>query len=131
MPPVKTDLCFRGLQLPNLPFFFFLTSCLVSIHPNQNPFGRNVQADDIYSDSFVKLAASDSWRKIKDAPSRKKIICGMGGDFGRSSQHDRCTSQRFERMCCVCVCVRTCEPVCIIQRTVVLPHRERSGDDCL
>lgn len=71
---VKTALCFRGLQLSNLCFLFcfFLTSCLVSIHPNQNPNCRNVQADDICSDLSVKLAASDSWRKIKDVPSIKK-----------------------------------------------------------
>lgn len=31
----------------------------------------------------------------------------------------------------LCVCVYACGPVCIIQRTVVLPHREHSGDDCL
>lgn len=29
------------------------------------------------------------------------------------------------------VCVYACGPVCIIQGTVVLPHREHSGADCL
>lgn len=95
----KTDLCFRGLPQSNL-FFFFPTSCLVSIHPNQNP---KKCTGWWYRFRFVHQVGR-WWQlvKYKGCTKHKKIICRTRGFWQIFATRQMHKSEVWEN---VCVCV--------------------------
>lgn len=129
---VKAAQRFRGLQLSNLCVFpDQLSAFLVSVHPNQDSNDRNVQADDICSDLSCWWQLVKKKGCTKHKKKKKKTVCRMGDEpfwqiLATRQMHK---SEVWEDV--FFVCVYACGAACIIQRTVVLPHSEHSGDDCL
>lgn len=130
------QLCAFEVRSFLISIYFPPAVCLPALNPPKSKLQLQKWTGPWYLFRFVRHVGC-SWQLAKKkgcTKHKKRLYAGWGDEpfwqiLATRQMHK---SEVWEDVfLCACVCVYACGPACIIQRTVVLPHRAHSGDDCL